>query len=981
MKSQKDCQEYYAGLLEAGEVVDSRFTVVGSSWPLQLALVPVKQDPPSVVITERHTNAVAVKEEEKQEEQHDKVNPVAAAPPQKKQKKSSSSGRGSKRKAAANAKKRLLEPSSVLDEEEEEEVENVAVSHVDEVLPALVPSPSGATIRAKVLEGDEVVVYVSPAEDNVRVGLLIVNSCTGCGSFEEQKAMLMCSNCAHSYHMYCLQMKNLPEDLLTWKCPQCKRCEHCHASGNEEWLLVCEKCDLGYHTFCLETPLPFVPHGDWLCHRHAKCVSCGTKTAGDNPFHTWHDNDTLCHLCWTRIRNKNQCPSCLKAYDNNQWDDSFMVGCSCGRWVHRGCDGISVRLYEELHLPSRENESYYCCVCRGTTGKRQFDNPELLAMLDEEESASAIVEKDNSNNNNNNNNGNQNDNNAAIVVRDEVPQLLLQNLFCAFCGVSCNKDLGRMVPVSRTSDLWVHAGCAVWSRDVVLKKTGGVSGLQEAVQRARLVNCAICNVVGASLHCKFRGCSVAYHLPCALRENRVSMHRAGFLCSEHADPLRGPAPPVELAFGKPFVTLAATIKGDRSSESQVVFVTQSWEDRLKEFIAKNPSAFLNQQYEANVAQSKMSARDTSFKVLARQLSNGVVMQRGSLTVVSFGTVSYRAAFHTSRYIFPIGFVALRRFWSYRTPATLVQYRCSIQSRNDEPLFCIEVQDDPENPIVASASPADAWKQVAKRFAGGERGQGDLCWREEMFGMTAWVVSAIECLPGAGACAGYNFQFWPRAAAMEHSNAMAGNIEHPLGCARAIPYSKGSLRKDVGAFVYSRVTGASAPNRKKNVHYARANASTDVPDFIRNRKLEQHPPKLVVHKSRIHGMGVYTLSEIKQHDFIIEYQGEIIRSLVADKREREYESRGIPCYLWKLDEQRIVDATFCGNMARFINHCHDPNCVVDIVNISGVKKVMVSAKRDLVAGEELTYDYCCKRILFLSFLFRLFFLILFLSRQS
>ncbi len=53
----------------------------------------------------------------------------------------------------------------------------------------------------------------------------------------------------------------------------------------------------------------------------------------------------------------------------------------------------------------------------------------------------------------------------------------------------------------------------------------------------------------------------------------------------------------------------------------------------------------------------------------------------------------------------------------------------------------------------------------------------------------------------------------------------------------------------------------------------------------------------------------------------------------------------------------MDATFCGNMARFINHCHDPNCEVNIVNVNGDKKVMVSAKRDIVPGEELTYDYC------------------------
>jgi hypothetical protein len=62
-------------------------------------------------------------------------------------------------------------------------------------------------------------------------------------------------------------------------------------------------------------------------------------------------------------------------------------------------------------------------------------------------------------------------------------------------------------------------------------------------------------------------------------------------------------------------------------------------------------------------------------------------------------------------------------------------------------------------------------------------------------------------------------------------------------------------------------------------------------------------------------------------------------------------------LWRLDDFRIVDATFCGNMARFINHCHSPNCFVDIVSVNGENKVIVSALRDIKAGEELNYDYC------------------------
>lgn len=53
--------------------------------------------------------------------------------------------------------------------------------------------------------------------------------------------------------------------------------------------------------------------------------------------------------------------------------------------------------------------------------------------------------------------------------------------------------------------------------------------------------------------------------------------------------------------------------------------------------------------------------------------------------------------------------------------------------------------------------------------------------------------------------------------------------------------------------------------------------------------------------------------------VIEYAGELIRSTLTDQRERYYNSRGIGCYMFKIDENLVVDATMRGNAARFINH--------------------------------------------------------------
>ena len=56
--------------------------------------------------------------------------------------------------------------------------------------------------------------------------------------------------------------------------------------------------------------------------------------------------------------------------------------------------------------------------------------------------------------------------------------------------------------------------------------------------------------------------------------------------------------------------------------------------------------------------------------------------------------------------------------------------------------------------------------------------------------------------------------------------------------------------------------------------------------------------------------------------IIEYSGEVIRHELCDKREKYYERKGIGCYMFRIDDNLVVDATMKGNAARFINHSCD-----------------------------------------------------------
>ncbi|XP_039287897.1 histone-lysine N-methyltransferase trithorax [Nilaparvata lugens] len=83
---------------------------------------------------------------------------------------------------------------------------------------------------------------------------------------------------------------------------------------------------------------------------------------------------------------------------------------------------------------------------------------------------------------------------------------------------------------------------------------------------------------------------------------------------------------------------------------------------------------------------------------------------------------------------------------------------------------------------------------------------------------------------------------------------------------------------------------------------------------------------------------------------------VIRSALTDKRERFYTSKGIGCYMFRIDDHFVVDATMKGNAARFINHSCEPNCYSRVVDILGKKHILIFALRRIPQGEELTYDY-------------------------
>ncbi|CAI5461692.1 unnamed protein product [Closterium sp. Yama58-4] len=127
--------------------------------------------------------------------------------------------------------------------------------------------------------------------------------------------------------------------------------------------------------------------------------------------------------------------------------------------------------------------------------------------------------------------------------------------------------------------------------------------------------------------------------------------------------------------------------------------------------------------------------------------------------------------------------------------------------------------------------------------------------------------------------------------------------------------------------------------------------------VRFKQLKGRKKNLKLVRSRIHGWGLLSLERIEAGDFIIEYTGTIIRRSVSELRERMYEANGIgSSYLFRVDEDVVVDATRSGGLARFINHSCDPNCYTKVIVADGQKHVVIYSKRVIQVGEELSYDY-------------------------
>lgn len=104
-------------------------------------------------------------------------------------------------------------------------------------------------------------------------------------------------------------------------------------------------------------------------------------------------------------------------------------------------------------------------------------------------------------------------------------------------------------------------------------------------------------------------------------------------------------------------------------------------------------------------------------------------------------------------------------------------------------------------------------------------------------------------------------------------------------------------------------------------------------------------KLAVKKSKS-GLGLFTLEDICKGNLVIEYTGEKITEEEANRRGGKY--------LFELNDNWTIDGKGRENKARYLNHSCKPNCYPELDEAE--EHIYIYAKRNIKAGEELTYNY-------------------------
>ncbi|CAF3886677.1 unnamed protein product [Rotaria sp. Silwood2] len=491
---------------------------------------------------------------------------------------------------------------------------------------------------------------------------------------------------------------------------------------------------------------------------------------------------------------------------------------------------------------------------------------------------------------------------------------------CIFCnGVDdmANNGPGRLLNFDIGQ--WCHLNCALWSSEVYETVSGALMCVEQAFQRSINTDCLICKQKGASLKCFYQRCTNTYHLTCAIDNGCVFYKNKTIMCPIH---------------------VSTIITGDQILEDKSVF-RKVWINRDE---IKQIQNYMNEEHD-----------DKTY-----------ILRIGSLILHNIGQLLphqlQSSAFHNRNFVYPVGYTITRFYWSMHNPNRRCAYICSIIDIDNKPMFRIRVQENDNEQVeeFLESSAKSVWYKIiheidllrqkhglVKMFPVFVKG-------EDLYGLTEpHIIRLIESLPGVEMLQNYAFKY--------------GRLQlfdmpltvNPTGCARSESKLQTHFRRHVQALTSSH----SIRNALSRTLYGiETNKIPYGKHFVHSKSTQYRKLKIewrqnvYLAKSRIQGLGLFAARDLEKHTMIIEYIGELIRNEVANKREKLYEQQNHGIYMFRLDDDYVVDATLSGCLARYINHSCEPNAITEVVQIEKDNKIIIITNRRIHKGEEIMYDY-------------------------
>uniref|UniRef100_A0A1L8DX99 Putative histone-lysine n-methyltransferase trr n=1 Tax=Nyssomyia neivai TaxID=330878 RepID=A0A1L8DX99_9DIPT len=502
---------------------------------------------------------------------------------------------------------------------------------------------------------------------------------------------------------------------------------------------------------------------------------------------------------------------------------------------------------------------------------------------------------------------------SITVTASKMPEDVRKCIFCHQIGDGVADGPSRLLNFD--VDKWVHLNCALWSDGVYETVNGALMNLENALQGSLVQTCVVCGILGATIKCFKTRCANVYHLNCALKDNCVFYKNKTTMCTSHAP------------------------KTEKDNELTTLSVQR------------------------RVYVERDEGRQVASVMHHSELSN--LMRVGSLIFLNVGQLlpHQLIAFHTPNYIYPIGYKIIRFYWSMRQPNRRCRYICSIADVSGRPEFRVLVQEPQRDDIeLRDSSPRAVWQRILEPLAQMRKDNQLIqvfpkyITGEDLFGLTEpAVVRILESLPGIETLTDYRFKYG-RNPLLELPLAI-----NPSGAARTEP----KLKQSVGwKKPHTQRTGSTSqrPAFVPTTSIAGEVACPYSKQFVHSKSSQYKKMKqewrnnVYLARSKIQGLGLYAARDLEKHTMVIEYIGEVIRTELSESREKQYEARNRGIYMFRLDEDRVVDATLCGGLARYINHSCNPNCVTEIVEVDREYRIIIFAKRRINRGEELSYDY-------------------------